>query len=394
MATLETVDQSEPFSVAVVDDDPKLRTRLALQLGEEARAATFASIQALEQAPSADAIVVVLGPSVAADFAEVARLHRSRRRLSMVMVLEELSGEVLQRAIRAGVGDVVSLDRPEELTEAVLRAAELLDVEVPRMPATVTADRDREPQRGRIVTVFSTKGGAGKSFVSTNLAVVLARRTDRPVVLVDGDLQFGDVAVMLQLTPRHTLLDAVQQIDRLDADLLRSLLIRHEPSGLYVLPAPVEPAFADSVNGEDLKRILAMLASFSEHVVVDMPAHFNEVALTVLEECDDILLLAGMDVPHVKNVKIGLQALRLLNIPQSKVKLALNRANSKVNLDVVDVERTLQMKADSLLPSDIAVPRSINKGVPVVIDAPRTGVARTLERLADLFPAFAHAGEA
>src|SRR4030095_7365244 len=93
---------------------------------------------------------------------------------------------------------------------------------------------------GKVLTVFSTKGGAGKSVVASNLAVLLARRTDRPVVLVDADLQFGDVAVMLQLPPPHTVVDAVAAMQRLDAQLLQSLLVRHEPSGLWVLPAPLE----------------------------------------------------------------------------------------------------------------------------------------------------------
>jgi pilus assembly protein CpaE len=168
---------------------------------------------------------------------------------------------------------------------------------------------------------------------------------------------------------------------------LKSLLVRHEPSGLYVLPAPIEPAFADSVSLPHMLRILELLTSFCSHVVIDLPAHFNDIVLGTLEATDDIVLMAGMDIPHIKNTKIGLQTLRLLHIPSTKIKLALNRANSKVKLDIADVERTLQMKADCLLPSDIAVPQSINKGVPVVQDAPRSGVARNLERLADLFPA-------
>jgi pilus assembly protein CpaE len=165
--------------------------------------------------------------------------------------------------------------------------------------------------------------------------------------------------------------------------------MKHEPSGLNVLAAPIEPAFADSVSLPHMRRILDLLTSFCSHVVIDTPASFNDIVLGILEQTDDIVLMAGMDIPHIKNTKIGLQTLRLLHIPASKVKLTLNRANSKVKLDIADVERTLQMKADCLLPSDIAVPQSINKGVPIVIDAPRTGVARNLERMADLFPALA-----
>ena len=105
----------------------------------------------------------------------------------------------------------------------------------------------------------------------------------------------------------------------------------------------------------------------------------------MIEMSDDVLLIAGMDIPNIKNVKIGLQTLRLLNTPPEKLHLVLNRANSKVKLDVSEVERTLQIKAEGLVPSDVVVPQSVNKGVPLVIDAPKSGVARSIEALADAF---------
>ena len=392
VASLHSVEtNASPLNVAVVDDDPKLRTRLAMQLGEASRATAFPSLAAVEERLAAGPLVVVVGPSFAttAGMGEVSRLTRTRAGTEAVMVVHELSTEILQQAIRSGISDVLALPAESgQLREAVDRAAEHLNV-VALPPSLTTVPTGAPSDRGRIVTVFSTKGGAGKSFVATNLAGILARRNSKPVVLIDADLQFGDVAVMLGMAPAHTIIDAVNVMDRLDADLLKSLLIRHEPTGLYVLAAPIEPAFADSVSLPHMKRILEVLTSFCSHVVIDTPASFNDIVLGVLEEADDIVLMAGMDIPHIKNTKIGLQTLRLLHIPASKVKLTLNRANSKVKLDIADVERTLQMKADCLLPSDIAVPQSINKGVPIILDAPRSGVARNLERMADLFPSFA-----
>jgi len=238
---------------------------------------------------------------------------------------------------------------------------------------------------GKVLTVFSTKGGAGKSVIAANLAVILAKRTDKPVVLVDADLQFGDVAVMLKLAPQHTIVDAVASADRLDAGLLQNILVRHEPSGVYVLPAPLEPQFADQIAASEMVQIVEMLRTFAGTVVIDTPAHFNDVVLGLIEISDDVLLIAGMDIPNIKNVKIGLQTLRLLNVPTAKLHLVLNRANSKVKLDVGEVERTLQIKAESLIPSDISVPQSVNKGLPVVLDAPKSGVAKSIEQLATMF---------
>jgi pilus assembly protein CpaE len=380
------VNDPLPYGVAVVDDDPRLRTKLAMQLGEGARSGSYPTIDAMRDKEAAVPTVVVFGPSFSGPVGlkEIADFVRDRPDVSAVLVAEELSTQLLQQAIRSGVSDVITI--PEDATqliEAIDRAAENLNV--------VAAPRSDGPSagpapdaRGRLVTVFSTKGGAGKSFVASNLAVLLARRSDQPVCIVDADLQFGDIAVMLKLVPQHTVADAVSAIARLDVPLIRSLLVRHEPSGLLVLPAPTEPAFADQIRAGDLVKILETIRAFCSYVVVDTASYFEETVIQILEQSDDIVLVAGMDVPNIKNVKLGLNTLRLLNVPPSKIKLVLNRANSKVKIDVAEVERALGVKSDSLVPSEIAVPQSINKGVPVVIDAPKTGVSRSLEALADL----------
>ncbi len=152
-----------------------------------------------------------------------------------------------------------------------------------------------------------------------------------------------------------------------------------------MLPAPLEPAFADQIGAPEMVRIVEMLRSFCEFVIIDTPAYFNDVVLGLIEVSDDVLLVAGMDIPNIKNVKIGLQTLRLLNTPMEKLRLVLNRANSKVKLDVGEVERTLGIQAQSLIPSDVVVPQAVNKGEPVVLSAPRSGVTQSINQLADIF---------
>lgn len=389
MSNLQLVPPNPlPFGVVVIDDDPRLRTRLAMQLGEMARAASFPSIKAMVERADSAPSVVLFGPSFThgGNLAEVADFLRDRPDLSAVLIVEELSTQLLQQAIRAGVSDVITVpEDASQVMESVRRAAEHLNAAAPGDGSLTEVAGDGGPPLGRVMTVFSTKGGAGKSFVATNLAVIMARRSQSPVALIDADLQFGDAAVMLKLVPQHTIADAIGNIDRLDVPLLRSLLVRHGPSGLMVLPAPTEPAFADQIRAEDVIRIVDILRRFCSYVLVDTPTYFTEVVIRLLEESDDIVLVAGMDVPNIKNMKLGLNTLRLLNVPQSKVTLVINRANSKVKIDVGEVERALGFKADVLVPSDIVVPQSINKGVPAVLDAPKSGVARSLDSLADLF---------
>jgi pilus assembly protein CpaE len=372
--------------VAVVDADLTTRSRLSMQLGGTAEPVPTMDVLAprLNGAP----LVLVVGPSTSADprgVAAVERVVTAHPEVGVIMLVGELSTDVLQQALRSGVKDVLATPVDgAQLHAAVQRVAAGLAPSYGARPPGGQPDGGSDGL-AKVVTVFSTKGGAGKSVLASNLAVVLARRATKPVVLVDADLQFGDAAVMLKLAPQRTIVDAVGSIDRLDAPFLQSLLVRHESSGLLVLPAPLEPAFADQIGASDMSRIVELLKTFCEYVVVDTPAYFNEVVLSLIEASDDVILVAGLDIPNIKNVKIGLQTLRLLNTPMDKIRLVLNRSNSKVKLDAGEVERTLQMKADAMVPSDVVVPQSVNKGVPVVLDAPKSGVAKAIVGLADLF---------
>jgi pilus assembly protein CpaE len=371
-------------AVAVVEHDPDDRGFLVNMLGGTVSA--FATLDELTPRLTGTPVVAVLGPSTAVDgsLAAAERVLQAHGEVGAILVANELSTALLQQALRAGVKDVLTAPiSSDQIFEAVERVASTLRAvpAAPTMPMTPDFD---DGEVGRVVTVFSTKGGAGKSVIAANLAVLLAQRSDRPVCLVDADLQFGDIAVMLKLAPQHTIVDAVASLDRLDITLMQNLMTVHPASGLHVLAAPLEPAFADQIGAAEMVKIVEILRRFCSYVVVDTPAYFNDVVLGLIEVSDDVLLVAGLDVPNIKNVKIGLQTLRLLNTPKEKLRLVLNRANSKAKLDVGEVERTLQVTADALIPSDVVVPQAVNKGVPVVLSAPRSAVTKSLEELADL----------
>jgi pilus assembly protein CpaE len=385
MSSFPPAEQNVP--IVVVESDPAVRSRLSMQLGE--RAVPLESIDGIEERYQGSSLLLVLGPScsVIPGVTGAEGLLARRPDIGAILIADNLSTEVFQAAMRSGVRDVLGAPVDTgQLNEAVRRVGGTISP-VARSTAPSFADAtiaDTEPHEGgKVITVFSTKGGAGKSVLAANLGVILAQRAAGTVALVDADLQFGDIAVMLKLAPQHTIVDAVGSFDRLDVPFLESLLATHQPSGLKVMPAPLEPAFADQIGAEQMSAIISLLRSFCDFVVVDTPAYFNDVVLSLIEDSDDVLLVAGMDIPNIKNVKIGLQTLRLLNTPMSKIHLILNRANSKVKLEVSEVERTLQVKADALIPSDVVVPQSVNKGTPVVIDAPRSSIAKSLELLAD-----------
>jgi pilus assembly protein CpaE len=380
---------SSGVSVAVVEFDIATRERIISLLGDGVT--PFNTLEELtSRLTGAMPVVAVLGPSCTGPdtLPMIERVNQQYPYMASVMVVSELTTSLLQQALRAGVRDVLALGgEAGALAHAVQRVAialEVAPVAVPTAPPEGTSEEDLEAVNGKVYSVFSTKGGSGKSVLATSLAVTLARRSALPVALVDADLQFGDVAVMLKLAPSHTIVDAVSAIDRLDPAMLDNFLVTHESSGLRVLPAPLEPAFADQVSAHDMTTIVNMLRTYCAYVVVDTPAYFNDVVLGLVEVSDEVLLVAGMDIPNIKNVKIGLQTLRLLDTPIEKLHLVLNRANSKVKLEVSEVEKTLGMKAAALIPSDIAVPQSVNKGEPVVDFAPKSSVAKAIDEMADM----------
>jgi pilus assembly protein CpaE len=371
----------ERYRVVAVEPDERYRTRLTIQLAGLAPA-PFESLEALlEQLDADDPTVVVFGPGLANDtgLAHAQRLTRSHPGVGIVLFAEELTLPLLQQALRAGVRDAVTLEADDAtLRQAVDRVGEAIATIARRSPHAATA-----PQ-GRVIVSFSTKGGVGKSVVSTNTAAALAAKGNR-VCIVDCDLQFGDVAVLLGVPPLHTTVEAAGSVDTADAQLMEGLLGTHELTGLRVLAAPVEPSAADQIEPHEMVAIVELLRTMFDYIVIDMPPHFDDVVVALLEEADDVLLVASMDIPSIKNLKVGIQTLDLLAVAGSKLRLVLNRANAKVNLDIGDVERALGVPADFRVPSDIAVPQAVNRGIPVVIDRPKSAAGSALNAIADSF---------
>ncbi len=385
--TPTAVDEDDGTQVLVVDTDSAVRDYLTGLIPQGAETVEY--LTDAEVRLAAGSYVVLLGPSCSnpESLDRIESWTQAYPRSQSILVTPELTTQLLHKALRVGVKDVVSapIDQ-DQLLETIDRIIESIPPEVPSFAPGGAAPVDGEPDMmGRVISVFSTKGGSGKSVTATNLAVALANRSDQPVVLVDGHLQFGDVAVMLKLFADSSVADAISQLDVLDRVMLRDLMTEHAESGLLVLPAPTEPTFADQVSGEQMAQLIDALRRMSAYVIIDLPAIFNDVVLNTIEASDDIILVAGLDIPNIKNVKIGLSTLSLLDIPKERLHLLLNRADSKVKLDVSEVERSLGVDTIAHVPSDVVVPISVNRGSPVVLSAPRSSVARAFEQLAERF---------
>jgi pilus assembly protein CpaE len=368
---------SPRFDVAVVEPDSRQRMRLGTQL---AGAAQFEAIEELVQhLRPGRPVVAVFGPGLAVPygFQQVHRLVAAYPELGPVFAVDSVSTDLLQAALRAGARDTVAVGDAAALTQSVGRVGELLAGSSPRVPAVP----EMRGAPGRLIAVFSTKGGVGKSTVAINTAVAMARRSDERIALVDGDLQFGDVAVLLGLPPQSTVLDAAAAVQYSDPEMVRALLARHD-SGLLVLPAPTEPVLGAPISPSEMVAVCEALQSLCARVVVDLPTQFDDYVLAVIDAADEVLLVGSMDIPSVKNLKIGIHALDLQAIAGPKLRLVLNRANTQVKLDVREIEQVLGLRAEFPIPSDIAVPLSVNAGVPVVDNDPRSAASRALEHIA------------
>ncbi len=373
------------YRVAVIAAEHRERTKWSIELASVG-AVPYDTLDALlDTVEEHHPVVALLSPSYATEsgFKQIQRMARSHPTVGAILLLEELSLDLLQLALRAGVRDVATVDAGVDvLCQTVERVAETV-LEAARQSTPAVAAPAPETM-GRVIVAFSTKGGVGKSMVATNLATGLAMR-GKKTVIVDCDLQFGDVAVLLGIPPQHTTVDAAGAIEHADLDLMENLLARHPATDLRVLPAPLEPSAADTISPEAMVHIVELLRQRHEFVIVDMPPHFDDVVLALLDYADDVILVASMDIPSIKNLKVGMQTLDLLSLAGDKLRLVLNRANAKVNLEVDDVERALGMKADFKVPSDICVPQAVNRGIPVILDRPKSNAGTALGVIADHF---------
>ena len=365
----------------IVDLDPTAAETLRTALGDDAQ--VLASVDALrhhlDANPAED--VVVLGSTVdlhtALGIAENMRL--SRPSLGVVLVRRRIDTSILAEALRAGVREVVEERDLPALGVAVRRTHQLS--RSLRRSSNATA-AEESMSHGRVVTVFSAKGGCGKTTLATNLAAVLADRGRRQVCLLDLDLAFGDVAIALQLFPVHTIADAIPLAETLDAEGVRSLLTPHSP-GLTTLVAPVEPGTASSIPAELITKILTILRESFDYVVIDTPPAFDDQVLAAFDQSDIIANLATLDIPAIKNLKLTLETLDLLNFPRERWQILLNRADSKVGLSVHEVEKSLGATIAVQIPSSRDVPAATNRGVPIVLDQPRHPVSLAIRRFAE-----------
>lgn len=334
--------------------------------------------QAVQMMASEQPAVAVLGPGLPTPAAlELAEAFDLRHPEVCVVLVAKPTTRLWELALRAGVREIIPLDPEDEmLSEAIARA----EATAQRRQASGGAAKQEEARKGRIITVMSPKGGAGKTTVATNLAVKLGEHAPGKVVIVDFDLQFGDVATALALGPQSTIADAARAKGRLDTTALKVFLEPH-PAGLYALLGPHFPAEAEEVSAATAGHVLDLLAGEFDFVIVDTAAGLDEFTLTAAERSDDLVLVCVTDVPSVRALRKATDALDLLGMTKQRRHLVLNRADDRVGLSGRDVEATIGLPIDAQIPTSRNIPISVNQGSPVVASDHRSPAARALSDL-------------
>lgn len=230
----------------------------------------------------------------------------------------------------------------------------------------------------KIISIFSTKGGVGKSTLAANLAIALEKTTRENVALVDLDLQFGDISLMMNIYPERTINHLMSDIPNLDNDMLEEYLIEH-PSGVKVLTAPHSPEYADFISGPAAEKILHMFKENYKYIIVDMAPAFNDINLAVLDMSEKILLLTTLELPTIKNIMIGLGVMETLKYDDKKIDIVLNRYERDTGVSIGDLEKIVGNKKLHIIPEDRnTVIQSVNSGKPFVLGKKNANITKSI----------------
>jgi len=326
--------------------------------------------------------VLAIGPGVnqGRSLALAGAMGQHHPEIEVVLVTKP-TPKLRERAMAAGVRTILppdaAVDEVKDVFDRVLAVVE-------RRRENLNDGDSTAANAPHVISVISPKGGAGKSMVATNVAVSLARAVPEQVVLVDLDLQFGDVAGSLQLNPDHTIVDAARMGPDIDITSLKVFLTPH-PSGAWVLAGPLTPVEAEEITPDVTQAIVERLSEEFRFVIIDTSAGIDEHTLAAIEVSTDFVLVSGMDVPSVRAIRKEVDALDQLGMLHQRRHFVLNRADTRVGLDAGDVEATVGLKVDIAVPSSRGVPISVNQGRPIVDSDPRSPVTKQLEALAARF---------
>lgn len=374
-----------PIKVLIVDNIAQMRENLKELLSLDGRfivtgeAEDCKEAMALAMRLRPDIVLLDLDISVACETEVMQAMVTDMADISTVVITSARDNqEHLREAMAAGAA--VYMVKPFSADQLVSTLRRAYDMEIQRR-ARLMPGASVRTKLGQIISVYSAKGGVGKTVIAVNLAAELGKERGRKVVLVDLDLQFGDVAIMLDTSPVRTIADIARE-EQVDLETVETCLLTHS-TGIRVLASPLCPEHEEIVTNKHIEAVLQLLAEAYDFIVVDLPQRLDDISLTGLDMADTVLLVTSTDLPGVKNAKACLEIMETLGYESSKIKLVLSRPCKQHGLDISEIEKTLKRTADVLIPNEerVVFP-SVNKGTPFVISSPTAKVSLAIRDLA------------
>ena len=327
--------------------------------------------------------VILIGANASGDGYKVSeKVNAEYPEAAVIIIEDEFKEETLHKAIFAGAKDVLVYPFvPAKLVDSIYRAHELVKKKTFLHSKSLPKVK-KQSHLGEVITVFSTKGGVGKTSIAINLAIAIQKQSGKRVALIDLDLDFGNAALALNVVPKYTISDLVDDIKNIDQDLIESYLVTHE-SGIKILPANGKPQITEFINAEHVEAILRTMQKSFDYIIVDMPARFYEPVNPAFVIADKLFMVTTPEVATIKNVKSALITFNDLNYPKSKIRIILNRADSKGLIKAKDVESTLNENIYGIINYDYKTAvTSLNEGIPAVLKNAKSGMGKEIMDLA------------
>jgi pilus assembly protein CpaE len=391
----------EKIRVLIVDDvadtRENVRRLLQFEMDIEVVGAARTAMEGIQLTTELDPDVVLMDINMPdMDGIAATEAIRQKSTFSQVVILSVQGDQsYMRRAMLAGARDF--LTKPpmgDELISAVRRGGEMSRLERGKVRsgrggADGSARRGADEVlpvgilQGRIVTVYSPKGGTGCTTIAANLAIAL-HNEDTRVVLLDANLQFGDVAMFFNEQGKNTVLDIAPRVDELDADIVEESMIKHGPSGLHILAAPHRPEQADKVSADQFGKMLDFLRRMYSYVVIDTSSHLTDVVLGAMDHSDAIVLITTQEIPAIKNARLFLDLLQTMGIDRERLVFVMNKFDKRIGITPERVGDNLKEKISAVIPLDehTVIP-AVNKGVPFMLESRALPVARGVLSVAE-----------
>jgi pilus assembly protein CpaE len=388
----------DKIRVLIVDDIAEtrenIRKLLVFENDVEVIGAARSGREAIELCKETKPDVVLMDINMP-DMDGIAATEAIRRTNSITqIVVLSVQGDpnYMRKAMLAGARDF--LTKPpavDELTSAIRRAGKMAHDErnkvSPRIPVAgngSTASAVAAVSQGKLLIVYSPKGGTGSTTLAINLAVTM-NNEETPVVLVDGDLQFGDVAVFFNEQSKNSVVDLAPRAEELDPEVVEEVMIHHAATGIKILASPPRPEYAESVTGDQFANVLKYLRNLYSYVIVDASSSLNDVTLAAMDASDAIILVTTQDIPAIKNARLFLDLVDALKINRKRILFIMNRFDKRIGITPDKVSDSFKQEIVSILPSDerVVVP-SINRGVPFMLGDRSRPIAKSYLQLAEV----------